>query len=65
MKIPLGFEKISFRSESILWDMTIPIRCSVKNRQGVSAHTQLHSQRFYDCVVDCTIIYVSDMIGKS
>ena len=36
----------------------------LKDRQGVSARVSVHSQTFYDCVVNSTIIYVSDMPRK-
>ena len=39
--------------------------CGIKDRQGVFVHTQMHSQTFYECVFNYTIIvYVSDMTRK-
>ena len=35
-----------------------------RDRQGVSAHAQMHSQMIYDCLVDFNIIYVSDMTSR-
>ena len=35
-----------------------------KDRQGVSAYAQMHSQMIYDYVVDSNIIYASGMTSK-